>query len=57
MMFDQRVSLWTGESLGPDNWMGVSDRKKRKQIQDRLAQRSRRRYFVELRLNATCTHS
>jgi hypothetical protein len=31
-----------------DEWFGVQDSKKRKQIQDRLAQRARRKYTVPL---------
>jgi hypothetical protein len=29
-----------------DNWHGVTDPKKRKQIQDRLAQRARRKWSI-----------
>ncbi|KIX04503.1 uncharacterized protein Z518_05373 [Rhinocladiella mackenziei CBS 650.93] len=40
-----------------DNWFGVQDPRKRKQIQDRLAQRARRKRLAEAKAQATTTSS
>jgi hypothetical protein len=39
-----------GAEVNEDDWHSVTDPKKRKQIQDRLAQRARRRYSSSSRV-------
>jgi hypothetical protein len=53
-MSDQCVSPSSSTDANTDNWFGVRDPKKRKQIQDRLAQGARRMIFFHYLWSLLC---
>ncbi|KAK8220001.1 hypothetical protein M8818_000417 [Zalaria obscura] len=44
----EESTMSTTLQTGPDNWYGVTDARKRKRIQDRLAQRARSKQMNQL---------